>query len=112
MRERREHKRVGFEIDVEYEASEYRPPDIVKARDISEEGICLATRDFIETGTSIDLCFRISGSDIRISVKGIVIWNEIQIGSNRFLNGIKFVDIEESQRDMIRQYVNNMTFDA
>ncbi len=112
MEEQRKHARIKYEIDVEYDMASNQELGRARSRNLSEQGICLATTEFIETGSPIDISFYISKSNIKIDIKGIVIWNQIQIGSNKFLNGVKFTEIDESQRNIMRKFIDNMTFDA
>jgi c-di-GMP-binding flagellar brake protein YcgR len=112
MEERRKYPRIKYELVVEYNVSNQQQPVETISQDISEGGICLITREFLQTGIPVDLHFFIPDSATPIKVTGIVTWNEIKSDGNKFLNGIKFIRMDETQLDLIQKFINSVTFEV
>ena len=109
--ERRKNKRINLVIDVKYHMSTYQNWLTVKTRNLSAGGICLLTKYFIPVGSVLDFIFVLPETSKPIKVSGKIIWNEIYIDENYYINGVKFLSLKKSDKESIGKFVDNATFD-
>ena len=110
-KERRQDKRINFVIDVKYHISTYQNWLVAKTENLSSGGICLLTKDYIPVGSILDLIFVMPDTSKPIEASGEIIWNENYSDDEYYLNGIKFLTLKDSDKELIGKFVNNATFD-
>ena len=108
--ERRRFPRLIASVDVEY--SILRKGTLQEqavTKNISAGGICLIVYEKIEPGTFLALKILLSSINYIIEAKAKVIWSSYFTvgpdGRDRYDLGIEFVEINESDRQKISQYV-------
>ena len=110
--EKRKHTRFQCTLDVEFDISTHQNWIASSARNFSEEGMCLLTREHIPIGSLLLIRFRIPDLDTLLDVTGEVVWNGDHTISNDkyYENGIKFIEIKSSYKELIGKYINGATF--
>ncbi len=108
--ERRTTRRAGLKLKVDYE---YEGNFLFEnATNISEHGIFIETEEPQQPGTSVKLQFELPQTKKKIEVKGKVIWiNPAKPGADEDYNpgmGIKFLNLNESDRDTIISLVKRI----
>ena len=113
MGERRKYKRKLIKLDVEYDMSSDQRWLESQSRDIGAGGICLITKDAIEIGKSFDMKFYLPDQEKPVKVIGKVMWNEKidNEGSAAFYNGIQFIRINKTDKELIMKFVDSATFE-
>jgi c-di-GMP-binding flagellar brake protein YcgR len=114
VEESRKDKRLSFNLDVVYDISRHQRWTNSRSKDLSEGGICLITGEAVPVDTEIELRFYTPDSNRPVFIGGKVVWNgKFSDGKNSlYENGIRFLDIEESEIGFIKKFIENATFDA
>jgi c-di-GMP-binding flagellar brake protein YcgR len=107
MKERRKFFRLKKRLKVEFKiiidkfASTVVPPNISYTENISGNGMLLLYPKVIEKGTKLEMTIELSDpQQTQLDVAGEVVgYNEI--GLNQYEIKIKFIDIDEKQRDKL-----------
>ena len=110
--EKRTQKRIYIIIDVEFDISTHQHWITSSARNFSSGGMCLLTKEYIPMNTLLFIKFHIPESEILIDVTGEVVWHGKHIISDEtyFENGIRFIEIKGTYKELIKKYVENSTF--
>ena len=109
--ERRRFPRLNISADVEYSVLEKVPPEIKKSlsKNISAGGICVIFYEDVKPGTILDLKINLSDINYTIETKGRVVWrSSFSLTTDtrpRYDTGVEFIDIKESDRQKLSQYV-------
>ena len=104
--ERRKNYRLKSRLSVVRCSLKYLFETNSLSRDISEYGICLLTENKIEIGEVVELGIYVPESKTPIMAKGEVVRrNETNDPKLPFLLGIKFIDIESSDREKILEHI-------
>jgi c-di-GMP-binding flagellar brake protein YcgR len=111
---KREYRRLDVSIDVRYDISTHQVWVESESKNISAGGICLLTREAIKPGTYIKLKFKMPDTEQYVQVTGEIMWNQKYIINNEeyYDNGIKFVAINDSDRELIGKYIEGATFNG
>ena len=114
-RERRRFVRLPLNIEVDYlsESDAHMQPELYTtgSKNISAGGICLFVFEQLHKGELISLKLRLPLPDEHIIIaKGRVVWlNQLQSGTSHakpvFEAGVEFVDLRESDRQLIEQCI-------
>ncbi|MBN1696809.1 MAG: PilZ domain-containing protein [Spirochaetales bacterium] len=103
MDERRSYKRYCLIVSVKYSYNASRTKGSAKTKNISNGGICLTSHQKLLLNHLVDLEFSMPRK--KIKVLGKVVWSEESL-PHLYENGIEFVDIEESDKKEISNYIN------
>ena len=109
--EKRQFPRLNVSVDVEYKIleKELSPEKVTFTRNIGAGGICLIVYEKIAIGSILALRINLKDANCVIETKGRVVWSEYFTMSadsrDRYDLGIEFMDINESDRQKISQYV-------
>lgn len=111
--ERREHKRLKNDLDVEYNVEKKPHLKAAKSADISKGGMRLLLDEKLSKGSILDLKLTIPGMKKTIEVEGEVVWtNETEekdrSGKRFFHTGIKFVAIKELYGVHLSEYLASL----
>jgi c-di-GMP-binding flagellar brake protein YcgR len=111
---KREYRRLDVSINVEYDISTHQVWVESESKNISAGGICLLTRQSIKPGTYIKLKFKMPDTAQYVQVTGEIMWNQKYIINNEeyYDNGIKFVAINDRDRELIGKYIEGATFNS
>ncbi len=108
--ERRIQKRAQVEIEIDL--GTYEKYFLTKLENVSIGGAFIRTRTMYPVGTEMDLKFKLPDDHEAIDVKGEVVWTYDQPG-NREPNssgvGVKFKNIQESDRQKIALFIARQT---
>jgi uncharacterized protein (TIGR02266 family) len=112
MREKRQFKRKSISIDVIFDMSPDQRGFESKTKDISVGGICLISRKPLSVDNVMNFKFTIPDTEKKIEVSGEVVWTEKPEDEkdDRYYSGIEFVQIDETDKDLISKYVDGATF--
>lgn len=105
--QRRQYVRLEINLDVEFTLSDVVDAGLIKGTtsDISGGGIFLISSIDMDLGQCIDLRLFLGESDI-IECRGMVVRRERDPDKSRvFWAGVKFIDIDEKQRDRIFNFI-------
>ena len=108
--ERRHFSRLAASVDVNYSLLEKKQDKNIKAvsKNIAAGGICIIAYEQLKTGSVLELNINIAEINRTVKAKGKVIWNsEFTVGQDqpRYDVGVEFVEISDSDRQLISQYV-------
>jgi c-di-GMP-binding flagellar brake protein YcgR len=109
VKEKRRYKRRFISLNVEYDISSDQRWLESQTKDIGAGGICLITTSPILVGKEVDIKFHIPDEQKPVKVVGRIVWNEGKEGS--FYNGIQFIRINDSDRELIGKFVDSATFE-
>jgi Tfp pilus assembly protein PilZ len=100
-------------LHIEYDISSNQRWLESQTRDIGAGGICLITASPIPVGKEVDIKFHIPDEENPVKVVGRIVWNEaIDEGAEgSFYNGIQFIRIKDSDRELIGKFVDSATFE-
>jgi len=108
--ERRRFPRLSVAVDIQYRVL----PDAVAyetgaTTNISSGGICLILYEELKTGAILELNIYLPDNQPIIKAKGKVVWirpfNVSKDEKERFDSGIEFMDVNETDRKRIDNYV-------
>jgi type IV pilus assembly protein PilZ len=104
--ERRKSERAELVVRVEYQTVDELFSEF--ARNINEGGLFVETDAAHQTGTNVDLQFRLPGSDEPVRVKGTVVHVYEGEGSEPAGIGIEFEDLDTATRNRINELVRKL----
>jgi type IV pilus assembly protein PilZ len=104
--ERRKSQRAEFVVRVDYQTVDELFSEF--ARNINEGGIFVETEAPPETGTAVDLRFKLPGSDEPLRVKGTVVHVSRGEGSEPPGIGVEFGSLDVSARQRINDLVRKL----
>jgi hypothetical protein len=97
--ERRRSPRIEVSIEL---------PDLGKAQNISADGMWVLVKSPLDIGVLLDLEFQLFSGAPLIKCKGEVIWvGHRKIAGGLTEAGLKFVDLAESDRKAVLEYVDS-----
>ena len=96
--DRRKHQRVKIRVPIEFHQQGSRILRSATA-DLSPGGCYLETLFTFPVGTILEVTLRVGCT---VHAKAIVVSRELQVG-----NGIQFIDMAPTDRDAIRNYMEN-----
>src|SRR5512137_719340 len=70
---------------------------------ISLGGICIRTPSVEDVGTEVDLMINFPELDSQVELRGEVVWANREPPMDM---GIRFTDVDEPKREMLRRYIN------
>jgi len=106
-KERRQHPRIKGSFRVIAEPSSAFIIDwSCDCRDIGEGGIgILESREPI-IGNKVEVSFTLTGTKHKISIQSKVVWTRLSdTKKGKFESGIKFIEVSEFNRQLLRAYV-------
>lgn len=113
LEEKRKNQRLYITLDVEFDISSHQHWEASSVKNISVDGICLLTREHLPVGSLLYIKFYIPDFETIIDVTGEVMWHgEHSISDEQYYeNGIKFIEIKSSYRELISTYIEGKTFE-
>lgn len=108
-------KRVGGErarVEIDIDLATFGHYDLSKLTNVSIGGAFIRTGNVQPIGTRIGVTFRLPGDPHPIETEGEVVWIYNQPGDtpmNATGMGIKFVEIDDADRERIRVFVAQAT---
>ncbi|MBN2532671.1 MAG: PilZ domain-containing protein [Spirochaetales bacterium] len=113
LEEKRRNERLYITIDVEFDISIHQHWVTSSVKNISVNGICLLTKEYLPIGSLLYIKFRIPDVDTMINVTGEVIWHgEHSLSDDKYYeNGIKFIEIKSSYKELIGKFIEGITFE-
>ena len=106
MLDRRKSQRADLVVRVDYQTVDQLFSDF--ARNINEGGIFVETETHHETGTGVDLQFKLPGSDEPVRVKGVVVHVSDGRGAEPPGLGIEFEHLDNPTRQRINDLVRKL----
>jgi len=107
FQEKRIHKRVNVSVPINYETIEnpLKRYGHTLSKDISENGIKIAMERFCPPKTKFLL--RINLEEINKTIESLAetIWSFNIRASNRYHNGMRFIDMNQENKTALREYV-------
>lgn len=101
-----------YAVVADYKLADSELMKVGQVKDVSAVGICLILYDEVKTGTELELKIYLPDTNSSVSAKGKIVWiKEIKISSElktRYDAGIEFLEIDESDRQKISQYVSSV----
>lgn len=73
--------------------------------------ICLITEEYQLPGTTLGLIFNIPETIKEIEVSGEIVSSEYFIEEDYCCNYIKFISVKDEDKDLINEFINNVSFD-
>jgi hypothetical protein len=112
FKEKRKNERLYITLDVEFDISTHQHWVTSSSKNISINGICLLTKEHLPVGTLLFIKFYIPDIDTLIDVTGEVIWHgEHSLSDEQYYeNGIKFIEIKSSYKELISKFIEGITF--
>jgi len=109
MEEKRKHQRK--ELSVKISGVDYIGSENIEAlsKDISEGGICITTHKQLPKSRYVNIMFYLP-ADEKIKAVAEVKWSKI-IKPNLYVNGLKFLDIQKSDIQKIRNYIEDHEYE-
>ena len=114
--ERRKSPRASCGAEVEYVIMDHARSTTFTtgSKNVGSGGICIIVFEQLEVGDVLGLKFSIPGLSTSILAKGVVIWtNEFSVGDQKtdsaYNVGIKFLNLNNVDRDKIQKYVEAKT---
>jgi c-di-GMP-binding flagellar brake protein YcgR len=106
MEERRKIIRISASMTISYRVMRGFILSSSRSKDISAGGICLPTWHRFEPGVALELKIYLTEFSKPIEAIGEVVWlNEKNDIRFPYLLGIKFVKIDEADRDKIKDHI-------
>ncbi len=102
-RRTREYPRFEVSAYVDYTGSEVLLYH--RIQNISLGGICISTPSIEEVGTIVDLVINFPELGTSLSLRGEVAWANREVPMDM---GIRYLDLDETKRETLRQYINRV----
>jgi uncharacterized protein (TIGR02266 family) len=99
----REHPRYEVSAYVDFTGSEVLLYH--RIHNISLGGICISAPTVEEVGTVVDLVINFPELNTSLSTRGQVVWANREPPMDM---GIRYVDMDEAQRETLKQYINRV----
>ncbi len=99
-RRTREYPRYEVSAYVDYTGSEVLLYH--RIQNISLGGICISSPSIEEVGTVVDLVINFAELGTSMAARGEVVWANREPPMDM---GIRFIDLDESKRETLRQYI-------
>lgn len=109
VKEKRRYPRLNINVNVEYSVLETSESVAGNTKNISAGGICLIVYEDIKPGTILKLQIYLPDNHNPIQATGKVVWrSKVEVVADkrvRFDTGIEFLDIKDSDRNIIAQHI-------
>jgi len=109
MAELRKYIRVNKNIHVTYSIVNQILKSSARSQDVSEGGICIPSKLRFDKGIVLALDISLPGEGKPIKAQGEVVWlREVNNFRFPFMLGVKFVSIDSSDLDKIRDFIQRL----
>ena len=104
MGEKRRYMRFNILMDALFKRNEERKN--LKINNFSREGVGIISDEYIDAGEDVELELEIPGDNIPVVINGEISWtNDTPTDQGKHMSGVKFKDIENSDRTRILHYI-------
>jgi len=106
MLERRKYPRFELKVKATYKLmSDEEAFKLGTMKNISAEGLCFESHEKLDKGSHVNLKVDLGDSMPPISLIGEIRWSkEIKVQEERYINGVKLIDIHKSDENRFLKY--------
>jgi len=112
---RRKYPRADIVVDAEVNCEDEQRIFQVRTKNIGAGGICVALPEMFTAGTELRMMLRLPDAETAVLIKGEVVWTLrqrrfLQRKSEVFETGIKFVELDQQDRDRLIRIAQDYIF--
>jgi len=112
---RRKYPRADLEVDVKLRAGREQKEIQVRTRNISAGGVCVMLAEMLPVGTQLRMVLELPDTGSALDAVGEVVWSLrqhklLKRKTDVFETGIKFVDLDNRDRDRLIRIAQNYLF--